>query len=760
MSDQLTDEQVRGLVENLDVALILREVEPARYVFVSSAFERIFGWPAERLMADPWFLLEQSHPDDREVVAARMADLSQAPLPEIEWRIVRPDGAVRWVRAKRTFVDTADGQPLRLAGFIEDITERKSAETELQRSREWFDAIAETVPIGFAIRDAVTLRYEYVSAAYEQIFGKPRQAFYDDPAASYSLAHPDDAALAQESFAAAPTGQPWSYEGRIIRPDGTVRWLRGHQVSVSGPGTGRWLASTVEDITERRVQQEQLRTLVEANIVGVSISDDHGVRTANDRYLDIIGYTQDDLAAGRVHWRSMTPPDWLPATEAAYALLQTEGWCPPYEKELFAKDGHRVPILVGSAVLEREPMTFSSVVLDMTEIKKVEMALRSAEADAQRANEAKSDFLSRMSHELRTPLNAVIGFGQLLALDDLSSDQREATEQIVKGGNHLLALINEVLDISRIESGGLTLSLEPVEIAEVVNEALGLVRHLGDGRRVTVEEQSPPSATYVRADRQRLRQVLLNLVTNAIKYNRDGGSVALSCAEADGDRLRLVVTDTGIGIPAAAMDRLFSPFDRLGAEHTDVEGTGLGLALTKRLVEAMGGSIGAQSVAGQGSTFWVELDLTTPGEIVEASNEPVASLSQSSDHPDVTVLYIEDNQANVRLVQRILSMREGVGALVAMQASLGLDIARAQSPDLILLDLNLPDMPGAEALRRLQADPATASIPVVVISADATPGRIARLRAEGAVDYLPKPFEISRLLALVDEYAVRRVSES
>jgi CheY-like chemotaxis protein len=363
-----------------------------------------------------------------------------------------------------------------------------------------------------------------------------------------------------------------------------------------------------------------------------------------------------------------------------------------------------------------------------------------------------------MSHELRTPLNAVIGFGQLLTLDALDDDQQEAVDQIVKGGRHLLALIDEVLDISRIETGDLRLSLEPVQLTEVVSEALGLVRHLGVARRVTIEEAEPlPSSAYVRADRQRLRQVVLNLLVNAVKYNRDGGTVSLRSIPVSDSRIRLEVSDTGIGITEDGMGRLFSPFDRLGAEHTDVEGTGLGLALTKRLVEAMGGTIGASSVAGQGSTFWVDLDVAAQEVAVHNPAERVAPAEPSS-ATDLTVLYIEDNQANVRLVQRILSLRKGVRALVAMQASLGLDIARTQAPNLILLDLDLPDMPGAEALRRLRADPATASIPVVVISADATPGQISRLRAEGAVAYLAKPFDVDRLLAIVDEHALARAT--
>jgi PAS domain S-box-containing protein len=751
----LSDEQLRSLVAHLDVAVVLRQIDPPRYVYVSPAFERIFGWPVQSLMEDPFFLRTHAHPDDRNEVSAQMADMSHGPIPEVEWRIIRPDGEVRWVRAKRALVDSDTGQPAHLVGFIEDITDRKTVEHELQRNRDWFEAIAEAVPIGFSIRDQETLGYEYVSPAYEQIFGVPRQSFYDDSLVGSGLLHPDDAAEAAASYESAAQGNAKSFEARVIRPDGEVRRIRGQHVGTTDHKNGRWMACTVEDVTSRRVIEEQLRSLVQANIVGVALSDGERVLDANDRYLQILGYSREDLLHDRVDWQWLTPPEWAEATRKALMEVQDTGSCAAYEKEYFTKDGSRVPVLVGNAVLDRHPLRFSSVVLDLTEVKRAEVALRQAEADAQRANEAKNAFLSRMSHELRTPLNAVIGFGQLLALDELDGDQREGVEQIIKGGNHLLALINEVLDISRIESGDLRLSLEPVQLAEVVNEALALVGHLGDARRVRIADRCPPSCgTYVRADRQRLRQVVLNLLANAIKYNKDSGTVGVHCEQVSDSRVRLVVVDTGIGITEDGMSRLFMPFDRLGAEHTDVEGPGLGLTLTKRLVEAMNGAIGAESQVGHGSTFWVELDLDAPATSEELPVvEPHAS-DTHAERPRATVLYIEDNQANIRLVQRILAMREGVETMVTMQASLGLDLARTHVPDLILLDLNLPDMPGAEALRRLQADPETKHIPVVIVSADATSGQVSRLQAEGAVDYLAKPFDIAQLLALVDEHAL------
>jgi signal transduction histidine kinase/CheY-like chemotaxis protein len=381
--------------------------------------------------------------------------------------------------------------------------------------------------------------------------------------------------------------------------------------------------------------------------------------------------------------------------------------------------------------------------------------LESARLAADSANRSKTVFLSRMSHELRTPLNAVLGFAQLLELEELEVEQRDAVNQILKGGTHLLALINEVLDISHIESGDLTLSPESVLVGEVLGEALDLVRPLAMHRSIhLVGDRHATCAEYVFADRQRLKQILLNLLSNAVKYNREGGTVAVSCERESATRLRVKVSDTGPGIRSDQLDLLFVPFERLGAERTHVEGTGIGLALSRRLAEAMGGTLDVETPAGEGSTFWVELPLVEgPVERYERLNgdrsPALAELTPSTNrHP---VLYIEDNLANLKLVQRIVASRADVEIIPAMQGRLGLDLAREHQPILILLDLHLPDIPGDEVLQRLRDDPATAAIPVVVVSADATTGQTQRLLASGASAYLSKPFNVSELLRIVDD---------
>lgn len=373
---------------------------------------------------------------------------------------------------------------------------------------------------------------------------------------------------------------------------------------------------------------------------------------------------------------------------------------------------------------------------------------------AELANEEKTRFLSRMSHELRTPLNAVLGFAQLLEMD-ARQDQLDGLAQIRRAGRHLLELVNEVLDISAIESGRMTLSPEPVLVGDVVTEVLDMLAPMAAQRQVSLPSQPPPGCErHVLADRQRLRQVLLNLVSNAVKYNRLGGQVGLRCALVEADRLAIEIEDTGIGIGAEDLSRLFQPFERLSGS-AQVEGTGIGLALSLRLAEAMGGSITVESTPGRGSTFKLVLPLS---DGPPPDHQPVSIVSLTAGTPPGArpshvrrkMLVIEDNLANVRLIEGLLARRGGWELLHAGHATLGIELARTQKPDLILLDLHLPDMPGDETLRRLKADPTLADTAVVIISADVTPGQVRRLLGIGATRYLTKPLDLSELLSVLD----------
>jgi signal transduction histidine kinase/CheY-like chemotaxis protein len=384
---------------------------------------------------------------------------------------------------------------------------------------------------------------------------------------------------------------------------------------------------------------------------------------------------------------------------------------------------------------------------------RAEAAAQAARDAAREASQMKTEFLSRMSHELRTPLNSILGFAQLLEMGDRTATERDSVGHILKAGRHLLDLINEVLDISRIESGTIALSMEPVLMAEIVAETLDIVRPTADQRSVVIENRVDlASHDYALADRQRLKQILLNLLSNAIKYNRPGGRVTVACERSEPGLMRLGVTDTGPGLDEALLGKLFTPFERLGAEQTEVEGTGIGLALSRRLAEALGGELGVESTVGVGSTFWVELPVVEgPVERHERLNDHVGPTSAGPEAPgEHKVLYIEDNLANLDLVERIIAHRESLTVIPCMQGSLAVELAAEHQPALVLLDLHLADMSGEEVLRRLRENEATASIPVVVVSADATSGQVRKLIEAGADAYIAKPIIVVELLRTID----------
>jgi signal transduction histidine kinase/ActR/RegA family two-component response regulator len=377
-------------------------------------------------------------------------------------------------------------------------------------------------------------------------------------------------------------------------------------------------------------------------------------------------------------------------------------------------------------------------------------SLREAQQSAEKASRAKSEFLSKMSHELRTPLNAVLGFAQLLGLNGLTEEQSDSVLQISRGGRHLLDLINEILDISRIETGTLSISLEPVLVSDVVADVGSLIRTIAEEEGITLGvDTGVIGDAYVSADRRRVKQILLNLMGNAIKYNHPGGLVSLSCTTPVPGLMRIVVSDTGPGIPEEKFGLLFEPFERLGAEASSVEGTGVGLALSKGLAEAMGGTIGFTSRVGEGSSFWLEMPLSKGPETPSLEHIPKVVIPEPAGERQ-TVLCVEDNPTNLMLVERVMLRRPHIRLVSTPNGQPVVELAKQSNVTLILLDLNLGDMSGSDVLLDLQQDAATAEIPVVVVSADATPTRVARLMGEGASAYLTKPIDVEELLAVVD----------
>ena len=507
-----------------------------------------------------------------------------------------------------------------------------------------------------------------------------------------------------------------------------------------------------------RRSERHFRRLIENAHDNVVIVDAAGTMTyQSPSVFRIAGYTAEEMV-GRNAFEFIHPDDVERVAAEVAKAFATPGWTGHVEYRFRHRDGSWRYLEAIGQTLSPDSAEEGVVanIRDVTERRAAEEALRRATAEAERANRAKSEFLSRMSHELRTPMNSILGFAQLLDRAELPDGQERAVQHILTAGRHLLRLINEVLDIARIESGRQQLSLEPVRLASVLDEALVLARPLAAERELVLSSAPPPEAgAFVHGDRQRLVQVLLNLLSNAVKYNRPGGEVRLEWEARPGEDcapegVRIRVADTGPGIPPEQQGELFVPFARLGAEHGEVEGTGLGLTLSRRLVEAMGGTLFLERSDGGGSSFAVDLRLSRdPVEALEAP--PADGRTGAAPHrTPVTLLYVEDNLANLCLVETILAARPGWRTLPALQGRLGAELARQHLPDMILLDLHLPDVRGDEVLRGLRRDPRTASIPVVVVSADATPRAIARLRADGADAYLTKPLDVDDFLATID----------
>ena len=394
------------------------------------------------------------------------------------------------------------------------------------------------------------------------------------------------------------------------------------------------------------------------------------------------------------------------------------------------------------------------------EIMRRSQELQVANDGLRRASRAKNEFLSRMSHELRTPLAAIMGFSELLRLRRLEDKPGEWVNMIHVAGEHLLALVDEIMDLSRIEAGTVSVSPEPVPVRPLAEAAFQLMQPVAAARGITLHppEFAASAGTDVLADQQRLTQVIINLVSNGIKYNRTAGEVRVEVAGSGAGRTRIMVVDTGPGIAPDLMPRLFTPFERLGAAATGIEGTGLGLALARRLVESMGGTIGVTSTVDVGSTFWVDLAEAEPEVVAPSMAGDEGPLALREYTGERRVLYVEDVVANVTLVEEILARRPNVRLLPAMLGRLGVELAREHRPHLILLDLHLPDMSGVDVLAALRRDPSTRDVPVVVLTADVTRGDLDRLQRLGARAYLTKPIGVRRLLEVVDNYVEPRAA--
>ena len=562
------------------------------------------------------------------------------------------------------------------------------------------------------------------------------------------------------------------YELTYIRKDGSrfpavvsVTALRDERNAIIGylligtDNTARKHAEAEQKLLDQRLRDHQFytRSLFESNIDAIMTTDLSGIITDVNKQMEALaGCTRDELI-GAPFEKYFTDPE---RAEAAIRQVLSEKKVTNYELTARDRDGVETVVSLNATTFydrDRKLQGVFAAARDVTERNRLDQVLREKNVElegartmAEKANLAKSEFLSSMSHELRSPLNAILGFAQLMESDSPPPThvQMDSIGQILQAGWHLLKLIDEVLDLAKVESGQIPLSPEPVSLAEVMLECRGMIEPQAQQRGITLIFPSFDTPYFVHADRTRVKQVIINLLSNAVKYNGTQGTVEVTCAESTPGRMRVGIRDTGAGLTPEQMTQLFQAFNRLGQEAGGEQGTGIGLVVAKRLVELMGGSIGVESTVGAGSVFWFELSSVVEPHLALNAGETAAPAKPSLPPGSKlhTLLYVEDNPANLKLVEQIIARRPDIRLLTAVNGGGGIEIARAANPDVILLDINLPDIDGFEALIILRSHPATAHIPVVAISANAMPRDIRKGLEAGFFRYITKPIKVAEFM--------------
>jgi len=609
----------------------------------------------------------------------------------------------------------------------------------------------------------------------------PQEVIARAKALSHELAAPITPGFEALAFKAS-RGIEDIYELTYIRKDGSrfpavvsVTALRDDSGGIIGylligtDNTARKQVEAEQKLLDQRLRDQQFytRSLIESNIDALMTTDPAGIITDVNKQMELLtGCTRDELI-GAPFKNYFTDPD---RAEAGINRVLSGSKVTDYELTARARDGKETVVSYNATTFhdrDRKLQGVFAAARDVTERKRFERALQEnnielerAKAASEKANLAKSDFLSSMSHELRSPLNAILGFAQLISSEvpPPTASQTASVDQILHAGWYLLELINEILDLAQIESGKLALSLEPTSLAEVMEECEAMIEPQGQKRGISMTFPNFDTPCFVDADRTRVKQVLINLLSNAIKYNQPNGTVAVDCVMKTPERIRISVRDSGAGLPPDMLQQLFQPFNRLGQENSAEEGTGIGLVMSKRLVEMMGGLIGVESTVGAGSVFWFELNAAVAPRLAmdHAASAAVTETLVAHGAPLRTLLYVEDNPANLMLIEQLIARRPDMRLLSARDATLGIKLAREKQPDVILMDINLPGISGIEALKILRGDPATAHIPVVALSANAMPRDVEKGLQVGFFRYLTKPIKVNEFMETLEvalEYA-------
>lgn len=792
-----SEEKYRKLIENSHEIIYQLSLD-GTFLYVSPAWTHFLGHPVNDVIGHS--ITEFVQEDDLKICfdAIEVMLKTGNRLADVVYRVKHLDDAWRWHSSSGVPLYDNQGNVIGIDGIGRDITEKKKSDDLLRK----FSFAVEQSPVSVVLTD-LEGKVEYVNKRFSNVTGySSKELMGKNLRILKSGEHNRE--FYKNLWNTIISGEIWRGEILNRRKDGELYWeltsispLRNEQGVVTN-----YLGTKV-DITDRKYSEKQLHKyskVVEQSPNMILITDlNYVIEYVNPAFSKVSGYSQEVIIGRQYKFLKVANSDQSEYEELWNALNAGKVWHGENidkrkNGELYWQDVSINPILdekgntihfvaiiqdisdrkkveeelqelnmsLEQKVMERTSelsITNEFLMKEVVARKKHETELKLARNEAEKANKAKSEFISRMSHELRTPMNSILGFAQLFSMGDLSPVQRRGVDHILTSGNHLLKLINEVLDISKIEAGKLSLSVEQIKVKEAISEAMDLVHPLTLNPQITISYvPHETNDLSIKADKQRLIQVLVNILTNAIKYNKKGGTVKIETIVERGnvdenDKVKIAITDTGIGIAEKDINKLFVPFERIVNAEMQIEGTGLGLSIAKELIALMDGEISVQSKPGVGSTFCITLPHVCHEKMDLLALEGIGIVNAQSKKAKGTVLYIEDNHSNIELVEQVLAThRPDIKLICNKFGKQTFDLAIEHAPDLILLDLDLPDTHGSDVIKELKQHKQTRHIPVVIISADAMPYRIKSLMKSGAERYLTKPLDVLELLQEVDKY--------
>lgn len=669
-------------------------------LYWSDEIYRIFGHQPGDFEPSVELFKQAVHPDDLHLIEDNIVIAQQTGIHDVVHRIILPDSSIRYVHELAEATLDENGELVKLTGTVQDITELRTTQLQVEQQRKLLDMLHHSTTDFVEKADFIGTMSDMLKTLLTL------------------------------------TGSEYAFAGEVLYDDRQQPSIKPHAIS-----------NTAWSDEEQAKYNQLVKSGLEFSNMKTLFGDVLQHKSVFIHNLESGEANQAGMPEGHPQIQSYlaVPVFYGDELVGLYALANRKGGYSDKQRDFLRPFDTTYSVMIHSNRMMAAEQRNRDDLIEAKEI-------------AERASQAKSDFLSSMSHELRTPMNAILGFGQLLEYDTtLSARHQDNISEILKAGHHLLDLINDILDLAKIEAGKIELNISTVDVCSIIDECTTLMAPLAARRNISIDH-SGLQHSFVMADRTRLKQMLMNLLSNAIKYNKDNGHVEIEITRPSHDTLKISVIDTGIGISDEDMQQLFTPFTRFNTKHSTVEGTGIGLTITRSIVEMMHGRIGAESTLGDGSRFWIELPLESVSEQVTGNGthhrrptQQATMLSVSTmDH--YKILYIEDNPSNLRLVEQLIGIRDDIELYTAHNPRLGIDLAEVHQPDLILLDINMPGMDGYQVLEILKDTDSLKNTPVIAVTANAMPSDIEQGRAAGFNDYVTKPLQVNSFLSLIDNY--------